>query len=395
MPASHLLTLNGGSSSIKFALFTTNPLAPTLAGQIDRIGTAQSRLTTTAPASTAQPVDAHDHPAAAAHLIAFLRNHLGPTPLAAIGHRIVHGGMHLLDHAPITPALLDTLRQAIPLDRIHLPREIALVEAFASAFPTVPQFACLDTAFFKGLPLVAQQFPLPRELLDTGIRRFGFHGLSYSYLRDQLRHRHPAAADGKVILAHLGSGASMAALHNGQAIDTTMAFTPLAGLMMATRPGDLDPGLLVHLQRTQNLSPDDLDAFLNERCGLRGISATSGDVRDLAAAAPTDPRAAQALDLFCHIARKTIGSLAASLGGLDTLVFSGGIGEHASTLRQQICQNLGHLGITLDPAANAAHAPTISSPQSRVAVYIIPTDEERIIAQILQNFLLQPPATRQ
>jgi acetate kinase len=299
IPTAHILTLNGGSSSIKFALYTADTLTPTLAGQIERIGSPRTRL-------LAEPINAP------------------------------------------------------------------------------PETHELDAADHRA---AARQFPIPRDLLDTGIRRFGFHGLSYTYLLFRLQQLAPAAARGKVILAHLGSGASMAALSGGQPIDTTMAFTPLAGLMMATRPGDLDPGLLVYLQRSLNLSPDDLDTFLNERCGLRGLSQTSGDVRDLEAAAPTDPRAAEALDLFCHTARKTIGSLAASLGGLDTLVFSGGIGEHAATLRAQICTPLAFLNLHLDPAANTAHAPTISSPQSRVAVHIIPTDEELVIARLAAEWL--------
>jgi acetate kinase len=386
-PTAHILTLNGGSSSIKFAIYTADTLTPTLAGQIERIGSPHTRLLAepiNAPPETHE-LDAADHRAAARELIEYIRPRL--SSIAAVGHRVVHGGIHLLDHAPISPALLAALREAIPLDLVHLPREIALIESIQSAFPAVPQFACFDTAFFKNLPLVARQFPIPRDLLDTGIRRFGFHGLSYTYLLSRLQQLAPAADRGKVILAHLGSGASMAALSGGQPIDTTMAFTPLAGLMMATRPGDLDPGLLVYLQRSLNLSPDDLDTFLNERCGLRGLSQTSGDVRDLEAAAPTDPRAAEALDLFCHTARKTIGSLAASLGGLDTLVFSGGIGEHAATLRAQICTPLAFLNLHLDPAANTAHAPIISSPQSRVVVHIIPTDEELVIARLAAEWL--------
>jgi acetate kinase len=386
-PTAHILTLNGGSSSIKFALYTADTLTPTLAGQIERIGSPRTRLLAepiNAPPETHE-LDAADHRAAARQLIEYIRPRL--SSIAAVGHRVVHGGLHLLDHQPITPELLAQLRSNLLLDLTHLPREIALIDAFVSALPTLPQFACFDTAFFKNLPLVARQFPIPRDLLDTGIRRFGFHGLSYTYLLSRLQQLAPAADRGKVILAHLGSGASMAALSGGQPIDTTMAFTPLAGLMMATRPGDLDPGLLVYLQRSLNLSPDDLDTFLNERCGLRGLSQTSGDVRDLEAAAPTDPRAAEALDLFCHTARKTIGSLAASLGGLDTLVFSGGIGEHAATLRAQICTPLAFLNLHLDPAANTAHAPTISSPQSRVAVHIIPTDEELVIARLAAEWL--------
>jgi acetate kinase len=393
-PTAHILTLNGGSSSIKFALYTADTLTPTLAGQIERIGSPHTRLLAepiNAPPETHE-LDAADHRAAARQLIEYIRPRL--SSIAAVGHRVVHGGLHLLDHQPITPELLAQLRSNLLLDLTHLPREIALIDAFVSALPTLPQFACFDTAFFKHLPLVAQQLPIPRQFLESGIRRFGFHGLSYTYLLSRLQQIAPDTAAGKCIFAHLGSGASMTAVDHGKPLDTTMAFTPTAGLMMATRPGDLDPGLLLYLQRTQNLSPDDLDRLISDQCGLRGVSATSADTRDLAAAAPTDPRAAQALDLFCYTARKFIGSLSTTLGGLDALVFSGGIGENAADLRDRICHNLDYLGLTLDPAANAKNAPLISTSQSRVAVYIIPTDEERIIAQILQKFLLPIHPTR-
>jgi acetate kinase len=391
VPASRplLLTLNGGSSSIKFALYTADTLTSILSGQIERIGSPHTRLVAAAANSPAQtiPLDAPDHPAAAAHLIAFLRPQLHA--LAAIGHRVVHGGLHLLDHQPLTPELLAEFRRNIPLDLTHLPREIALIEAFRTAFPALPQFACFDTAFFKDLPLVAQQLPIPREFLDAGIRRFGFHGLSYTYLLSRFQQLHPEKAGGKIIFAHLGSGASMAAVNRGKPLDTTMAFTPTAGLMMATRPGDLDPGLLIYLQRVKGFSPDDLDTFISERCGLRGVSGSSADTRDLAAAAPTDPRAAQALELFCYTARKFIGSLAATLNGLDTLIFSAGIGEHAPGIRAAICQDLDYLGLSLDLAANAENAATLSTAQSRVAVYVIPTDEEAVIARLTAELLKQ------
>ena len=249
------------------------------------------------------------------------------------------------------------------------------------------QIACFDTAFHHDLPRVAQLLPIPRKHLDAGIRRFGFHGLSYTYLLRELQKIAPDEAAGKVVFAHLGSGASMAAVQNGKPIDTTMAFTPTAGLVMGTRPGDFDAGLLVYLLRVEKISPEQMDDYISNKCGLLGISGTSADIRDLEAAAPDDPRAADAVALFCYTATKFIAALASTMNGLDALVFSAGIGEHAPATRAKICQNLQFLGLDIDQQTNTANAPLISSKQSRIKVRIIPTDEELIITQTVAGFL--------
>jgi acetate kinase len=358
-----ILTINGGSSSIKYALFTPDsPPKRIDSGQIDRIETGDS-----VPDNLLQKI--------------------GNSPLAAIGHRIVHGGLHLLDHQKITPEVLTQLRQAQPLDLMHLPREIALIEKFQQAFPSIPQFACFDTAFFRDLPRTSALLPIPRHYYDSGIRRFGFHGLSYTYLMQRLTQLATQSANARIILAHLGSGASMAAILNNKPIDTTMAFTPTAGLIMATRPGDIDPGLIVYLLRIEKFTPDQLDVFLSTQCGLKGLSESTSDMRDLLARRDQDPKAADAIDLFCYQAKKYLASLAAALGGLDTLVFSAGIGEHSPQIRATICQDLPFLGLTLDPSKNQSNAEIISTPDSKVTVRLIPTDEEIVIAQTVKKLL--------
>jgi acetate kinase len=270
----------------------------------------------------------------------------------------------------------------------HLPRQIALIEVCGKSFPNVPQIACFDTAFFRDLPTVSRLLPIPREMSAAGIRRFGFHGLSYTYLMQRLAEVAGSdAAAGRVILAHLGAGASMAAVRGGKPIDTTMSFTPIAGLVMASRPGDLDPGLITYLMRSQNYSPREMETFLAEKCGLLGISETSGDMRDLLARRSTDPRAADAVDLFCYSAKKYIAAFAGALGGLDTLIFSGGIGEHAPPARAQICAGLEFLGVSIDPVANDTNRDILSLASSRVIIRRIETDEEIIIAQAVQRIV--------
>ncbi|MGD0140837.1 MAG: acetate/propionate family kinase [Tepidisphaeraceae bacterium] len=392
------LTVNGGSSSIKFAVFSaTSPLKRLFSGQVERIGTPGARLTATRDNSSdleTIPVVAATFHAGVQSIVNYLSRRLGDSAIGAIGHRIVHGGMHLLDNQLITEESIAELRRTQPLDLAHLPREIALIEGFRHAFPAIPQIACFDTAFHRNLPLVAQMLPIPRRYHNAGVRRFGFHGLSYTYLMSQLATlAGPEIANGRVILAHLGSGASMAAVRAGKPIDTTMAFTPTSGLVMATRPGDLDPGLLVYLAKDQNLSNLEMDKFISQQCGLLGVSETSSDMRDLLAARPTDPRAAEAVDLFCYQAKKHLCALTATLGGLDTLVFSGGIGEHAPEVRAGICQGLDFLGLHLDPSRNARGEPIISSPQSRIAIRIIPTDEEIVIARIVRSILQDSGST--
>jgi len=387
-----ILTVNGGSSSIKFAVFDAgDPPKRRLAGEMQRIGLSGTTLSIRkggASESIEEPVEATDHRAAARLLVERVQAHLGGDRLVAIGHRVVHGGPHLLDAQPVTPDLLNELRWLQPLDLAHLPREIALIEAIGEAFPDRKQVACFDTAFHRDLPRHAAMLPIPRRYFEAGVRRFGFHGLSYTYLMQRLTEEAgPEAAQGKVVLAHLGSGASLAAVHRGRSVDTTMAFTPTAGLVMGTRPGDLDPGLLIYLMRTEKFSLTEMDEFISHQCGLRGISETSSDIRDLQSRRSTDIRAADALDVFTYQCRKQIAAMAAGMEGIDTLVFSGGIGEHASGVRQAICGGLSFLGLTLNDEANARNNGVISSKNSRVTIRVIRTDEEQVIATAVAGLL--------
>jgi acetate kinase len=388
---SFILTINGGSSSIKFAVFKSSlQLQRTFTGEIERIGLPGTRLAATQEggAKDERPAKAATFSDAAGEIVGYLRQRLGTAKIDGIGHRVVHGGIHLLDNQIIDEKVLEELRRAQPLDLTHLPREISLIEAFEKAFTGIPQIACFDTAFGRDLPRVAQMFPIPRHYFTEGVRRFGFHGLSYTYLIQRLAEiAGNEAAQGRLILAHLGSGASMAAIRGGKPIDTTMAFTPTAGLVMGTRPGDLDPGLLIYLTRSENKSPDEMDDFISHQCGMMGLSETSSDLRDLQKRRETDPRAADALDLFYYQAKKYIGALHAALGGLDTLVFSAGIGEHSSDARAGICDGLECIGIQLDSRRNQANEEIISADGSRVIVRIMPTDEEIVIAQAVHGFL--------
>ena len=378
-----VLTINGGSSSLKLAVFTGgDPAKRVLSAAIERIGLPGATLRTTNPASGAtdrREIDAHDH-AACVPIVAKLVEDAGGPP-AAIGHRIVHGGPRY--HAPhrIDAALIAALQQIAPIDPEHLPGEIALIEACAARYPDVPQVACFDTAFHRDMPRVATLLPIPRRYETRGVRRYGFHGLSYAYLMKALpRVLGPGAARGRVILAHLGNGASLAAVRDGAPVDTSMGFTPTAGLVMSRRSGDLDPGLVAYLARTDGMTPEQFHAMVNTEAGLLGLSGTSPDVRDLLGREATDARAAEALAVFCYQVRKWIGAFAAALGGLDTLVFSGGIGENAPVIRERICAGLAFLGVTLDPGRNDDNETAISAVGGRVTVAVIPTDEEAEIA---------------
>ncbi len=393
-----ILTINGGSSTIKFAAFTSSG-APQriLTGQVEGIGRADTTLSAadTYRAETHRvTIRAADHGQAAHSLIDWIARWAGGEQFRAIGHRVVHGGVRLARHQVVTPDLLQELRRTQPLDLAHLPREIALIEAFGERLPGVTQIACFDTAFHQSLPRIAQILPIPRRYFEAGIRRLGFHGLSYAYLLEELRRIAGAAADGRVILAHLGSGASLTALNRGVPIDTSMAFTPTSGLMMGTRPGDLDPGLLLYLMRRDRLTPEQTEEIVNHRCGLAGVSDATADMRELIARGAHDEKAREAFALFCYQAKKWIGAYTAVLGGLETLVFSGGIGEHSPEARASICKGLDCLGIQLDPALNARFAGTaglISAPGSRVALHVIPTDEELMIARIVSALIGAKP----
>jgi acetate kinase len=382
---SRILAVNAGSSSIKYALFSSEDAPERIAwGQIDRIGLPDTMwvMQTSAGDQQRQPVSAATPAEACDELIGRLQQILGETVGTCIGHRVVHGGPSYSAPERVTPQLLAELRRLECFDPEHMSAELGLIEKFATRWPSVVQVVCFDTAFHAHLPRVARIMSVPRRLEALGVRRYGFHGLSYAYLIGELgRVAGPTAARGRVILAHLGNGASMAAVLGGQSIDTTMALTPTAGLPMSTRSGDLDPGLGWFLARTQGTSPQEFFQMVNRQSGLLGVSETSSDMRDLQAARATDPRAAEAIDLFCYQARKTIGAYTAALGGLETLVFSGGIGENAAEVRAQICAGLTCLGIELDAARNRAHAPVISVDGGRVCVRVVHTDEEIMIAR--------------
>ena len=326
-----------------------------------------------------QRVDIPAAGAATVFLIDWLAQRLDFSALRAIGHRLVHGLQHTEPQA-ITPELLQDLRNIVALDWDHLPREIELIEEFRRRYPQLPQIACFDTAFHRTLPRVAQLLPIPRRFDALGIRRYGFHGLSYAYLMQRLAQINPQRAQGRVILAHMGNGVSMAAVQGGASVDTSMGFTPTGGLVMGTRAGDFDPGLMCYLMQLEDMSMEQFSHMINHESGLLGVSAVSADMRDLLEREMEDVRAAEAIALFCYQARKWIGAYAAVLNGIDTLVFSGGIGENQPNLRARICDELGFLGIALDAEANAASEELISTPASRVEVRVIPTDEEWMVA---------------
>ena len=389
-----VLALNAGSSSLKFALFKdASPPARLFAGAIDRIGLTESGFILKGP--NGEPIErvkvsAPNHVAAVDFLLQ--RFDRMSVHFDAIGHRVVHGGPHYREPQIVDRAMLTELRRIRSFDPDHLPAEIAIMEAFAAKFPNVPQIACFDTAFHRDMPRVAKLLPIPRRYDAKGLQRYGFHGLSYAYLMRELERLAGArAAKGRVILAHLGNGASMAAVWNGKSIDTTMAFTPAAGLTMSTRSGDLDPGLVTFLARTEQMTAPQFDRMVNHESGLLGVSETSSDMRDLLAREVDDIRAAEAVSLFCYQAKKWIGAYVAALGGLDTLVFAGGIGEHAAPVRARICEGLHCLGIKLDKTRNSAHADVISARTSPVAVRVIRTDEELMIAQSVCRVIAARP----
>jgi acetate kinase len=380
-----LLTINGGSSSVKVALFGADSFNRHVAGKVDRVGPqATIQLKDSAGRKIADgQIAAADHAQAIAAILENLAKAMPLDQVAAVGHRVVHGGPRFANSQRIDAEMMAELKRISPWDPDHLPAEIQLIEALGVRLPHAPQIACFDTAFHHNLPTVAKLLPIPRRFFEAGVRRYGFHGISFTYLMEELgRVAGPQAAAGRVIIAHLGAGASMAAVKNGRPIDTSMSFTPTAGLVMATRTGDLDPGVLIYLRRTEGLSVDQIDELVNRQSGVLGVSETSADMRDLLARETTDQRAAEAISLFCYQAKKSIGAFAAALCGLDTLVFSAGIGENSAAVRSRICSGLEHLGLQLDESQNAAASPAvISADSSRVSVHVIPTDEELMIAR--------------
>lgn len=387
-----ILTINGGSSSIKFALFeAVDSLQRILEGGIERIGLPEAALRVKGlnqADNFSRLVAAPDHMAAVGVLMDWIEEHIGRDTLAAVGHRVVHGGPKYYQPQRITAEMVGELHRFTPFDPDHLPEEILLTEAFHRRFPDLPQVACFDTAFHHDLPQVARLLPIPRRYEAQGVRRYGFHGLSYAFLMGELaRLAGTEAAQGRVILAHLGNGASLAAVRNGKSIDTSMSFTPTAGVPMSTRSGDLDPGLVWYLARAEKMSTKQFNDMVNFQSGLLGVSETSSDMRDLLEHETQDARAAGAVALFCYQVKKWTGAFAAALGGLDTLVFAGGIGENAPTVRARICDGLEFLGIELEGKRNAANEGVISAAASRVAVRVIHTDEERMIASAVCRVL--------
>lgn len=381
--------MNGGSSSIKFSLYTYHDLALQLTGKVERIGTGDAALvyTPNGGEKVKEQLHAHDIKEAASALLQKLEQLAGFNQVVAVAHRIVHGMLHT-QPVLIDEPLLQELTQISSFDPDHLPGEIALIEIIRAQHPQLRQVACFDTSFHTTLPEVAHTFALPRHYLDEGIRRYGFHGLSYSYLLQQLAEREgQSVANGRVLLAHLGSGCSMAAVKEGKSIDTTMGFTPVGGLVMGTRPGDLDPGIIDYLLQKKQVTAKTFSALINHQSGLLGVSGTSSDMQDLLNKEQHDEHAAAAVALFCYQAKKWIGALSAVLQGLDTLVFSGGVGENAAVVRARICEGLQYLGIVLDETRNTQNDWLISTADSRVKVYVIPTNEEWMMARITQQLL--------
>ncbi|MCY2984996.1 MAG: acetate/propionate family kinase [Planctomycetota bacterium] len=390
-PGSRILTINGGSSSIKFALFRSNEtLDRSLSGKIDRMGLENTTLEfhdfgTGECAS--QPIDSASSASAIAFLLDWLEERIGLNTLDAVGHRVVHGMQHTAPER-VSQQLIDDLRAIVHCDPQHLPGEIELIEAFRSRVPSLAQFACFDTGFHRTIPRVAKLLAIPRRFDQHGVQRYGFHGLSYTFLMQELvRLGDASASNGRVILAHLGNGASLAAVRDGKSIDTSMGFTPTAGLPMSTRAGDLDPGLFGYLSRTENLTAEEFDQMVNHHSGLLGISETSSDMRDLLALESVDIRAAEAVELFCYHVKKWLGSFVAALGGLNTLVFAGGIGENTPIVRSRICAGLNCFGIEIDDNRNESGSSIISTEASRVTVRVLRTDEEIVIARSVMELL--------
>jgi acetate kinase len=379
-----VLSINAGSSSIRFAIYAVGQKPrQLLGGKIDRIGLSGTNLILNQSAGKAKALPrlaGRNHHTAADFLLDWLEARPFFASVKAVGNRVVHG-MQRSEPERVTRKLLAELHRITPLDPDHLPGELGLIESFMRRHPKLPQVACFDTAFHRSMPAVAKLLPIPRRYAKQGVERYGFHGLSYTYLMEELESLDPVAAKGRVILAHLGNGASLAAVRGGESIDTSMGFTPASGLVMSTRSGDLDPALAYYLARTERMSAARFQRMTNRESGLLGISGTSSDVRDLLSREARDERAAEAVALFCYQTKKWIGAYAAALGGVDTLVFAGGIGENAPLIRERVCAGLGFLGVEVNPKRNAKNAALISADAGRVKVRVIRTDEELMIAR--------------
>jgi acetate kinase len=387
--ADALLILNAGSSSIKFALFPLGkdiPAQPVMSGQIDGIGAKPHLKAKNAAGTTLDDTDLslqgpadQQHKAAMGFLVDWLQTHEAGWQIAGVGHRVVHGGERFSAPIRLDGATIEALRQFIPLAPLHQPHNLAGIDAMRAALPEVPQAACFDTAFHRSQPPLAQLFALPRKYTAEGVRRYGFHGSSYEYIADVLPQHLGARAEGKVIIAHLGNGASMCAMDHRKSVASTMGFTAVEGLMMGTRTGALDPGVLLYLMDYHKMDAKALTKLLYKESGLLGVSGISQDMRELLASDKAE--AQEAVDLFCYRIQREIGSLAAALQGLDAIVFTGGIGEHAAPIREKVCRDLSWLGVDFDATANVARSTRISAAQSRVDVLVIPTNEEWMIAR--------------
>jgi len=378
----YALVLNAGSSSLKFCVFQ-RPVGQAwrveARGQIEGIGTSPRLSVKDANGESLanQEVAGRDGREAINALAVWLRSKYGGSRVVGVGHRVVHGGARFTGPTVVNPEVLAALRELVPLAPLHQPHNLAAIEAVSERLPDVPQVACFDTSFHRGQPVVAELIPLPHDLRRSGLQRYGFHGLSYEYIASVLPEVAPEIAYGRVIVAHLGSGASLCALRAGKSVDCTLGFTPLDGLCMGTRPGTLDPGVVLHLFQGLKLSVKEVETLLYKRSGLLGISGISSDMRDLLGRA--EPEARLAVDYFVYRAAKEIGALAAVLRGVDALVFTAGIGENSPEIRQRICEASAWLGVALDTQLNAGKGPRISTPQSKVSVWVIPTNEELMI----------------
>jgi acetate kinase len=387
LPTRHIVCINVGSSSCKFALYSVSTGAESVEaeGAADRIGTSGGKISIRDGAGRSLVESKRElaRPQMAVDALFEEFERLKLPRLDAVGHRIVHGGEHHVAPEIVTPALIADLKRLIPFAPLHMPGGIEGIEAVAARHPKLPQVACFDASFHRGMPERAKRFPLPRELWDAGVRRYGFHGISYEYIVQALGANVPP----RLIIAHLGNGASMAALLNGHSLDTTMGFTPAGGFMMGTRPGDLDPGVILYLLDHERYDSARLGDLVNLKSGLLGVSGLSSDLKTLLDACATNAEAAMAIEMFCYQIRKAIGALAAALGGLDMLVFTGGIGEHAAAIRTEACDGLAHLGIVIDSRRNDSNEDTISAANSRCRVRVMPTNENLMVARHTSRLL--------
>jgi len=377
-----ILVINTGSSSLKFGLYTERDgdERVVLSGLADGVGRTGGKIELKDDKGRvlrSEKLSFASQDAALDRAARWLTEHLSGQP-DAIGHRVVHGGPRLLNHQLITPDVIRELRSCVHFAPLHIPMALRLIETSERNYPNTPQFACFDTAFHKDMPETAARFALPGELFDQGIRRYGFHGLSYESILHQLGDKTPK----RTVIAHLGNGASLAAVLERRSVDTSMGLTPTGGIPMSSRSGDLDPGVILYLMRAKRMTADSLEKMLNHESGLTGLSGGKGDMRDLEAAADAgDARAKLAIEIFCNAIRNTVSSYAAVLGGLDLFIFAGGIGEHSARVRSQVCQGLEFLGVGLDGPANRAHEPKLSTKSSKIEVRVVPSEEDRQIAR--------------